>query len=176
MSATFPSIQEVLVSSRTRHSREAFCAQMAKEGKWSMSPVDDPLDAVRHIDLVVTSIPPSDIKPVSGKAFTPGTIFIPLDLINSWQDDVLLSADRIVADNPGHFAAQVRARRATAFPVLDTTLMIQDLVAGKAPRALQSERSVVAVCGIASTDVVVGWEIFRRAHAAGVGVDFDMQG
>jgi alanine dehydrogenase len=38
------------------------------------------------------------------------------------------------------------------------------------------DRSFVAVCGIASTDVVVGWEIYRRACAANVGLEFDMQG
>jgi hypothetical protein len=38
------------------------------------------------------------------------------------------------------------------------------------------DRSFVAVCGISSTDVVVGWEIYRRACAANVGLEFDVQG
>jgi alanine dehydrogenase len=174
MSAVFPSIEQVFVSSRTRGSREAFCAEMKQEGKWAIAPVDDPLQAVRNIDIVVTSIPPGDEKPVTGEALAPGTLLIPLDLVNSWQDNVLQAADRVVADNPKHFSAQVQAARATAFPALKTPGRIQDLVVGKSPRASTSDRNVVAVCGIASTDVVVGWEIYRRACAANVGFEFDM--
>jgi ornithine cyclodeaminase/alanine dehydrogenase-like protein (mu-crystallin family) len=176
MSATFPSIEQVFVSSRSRGSREAFCAQMTQEGDWTITPVDDPLEAVRHSDIVVTSIPPADVKPVVAEAFMPGTLLIPLDIVNSWRDDVLLSADRVAADNPAHFVAQVQARSATVFPVLKSIVRIQDLVVGKVPRASASDRNVIGVCGIASTDVVVGWEIYRRAHAANVGLEFDMQG
>jgi ornithine cyclodeaminase/alanine dehydrogenase-like protein (mu-crystallin family) len=50
------------------------------------------------------------------------------------------------------------------------------VVAGRFARASASERTLVAVCGIASTDVVVGWEIYRRAVAANIGLEFDMQG
>jgi alanine dehydrogenase len=176
MSTTFPSIEQVYVSSRTRRSREEFCAKMTQEENWTITPVDDPSEAVRNIDIVVTSIPPGDVKPVTGEALTSGTLLIPLDLVNSWQDNVLLSADRVAADNPEHFAAQVKAKRTAAFPALKPAVRIQDLVAGKSPRASASDRTVVAVCGIASTDVVVGWEIYRRARAANVGLEFDMQG
>jgi alanine dehydrogenase len=177
MTAVFPSIERVLVSSRTRGSREAFCAQMRQEGHWTITPVDDPSQAVRDMDIVVTSIPPpGEVRPVTGDALTPGTIFIPLDLLNSWQDSVLQAADRVVADDPAHFSARVQARRAGAFPALKAPVMIQDLVVGRSPRAATSDRNVVAVCGIASTDVVVGWEIYRRACAAKVGLEFDMRG
>jgi alanine dehydrogenase len=175
MSATFPSIEQVYVSSRTNRSREEFCAKMTQEGNWTIAPVDDPSEAVRNIDIVVTAIPPGDVKPVMGEALTPGTLLIPLDLVNSWQDNVLLLADRVAADNPDNFAAQVKAKRPTAFPALKPAVRIQDLVAGKSARASASDRTVVAVCGIASTDVMVGWEIYRRARAANVGLEFDMQ-
>jgi alanine dehydrogenase len=176
MSAVFPSIEQVYVSSRTRRSREEFCANMSVEGNWRIASVDDPLQAVRDIDIVVTSIPPGDVKPVTGAAFTPGQLLIPLDLVNSWQDDVLACADRVAADNPAHFSAQVQAKRQNASFRLKAPVRIQDLVVGKSPRASASDRSMIAVCGIASTDVVVGWEIYRRACAADVGLKFDMHG
>jgi ornithine cyclodeaminase/alanine dehydrogenase-like protein (mu-crystallin family) len=59
---------------------------------------------------------------------------------------------------------------------LQETVKIQDLVSGQAQRSSPSDRNVVAVCGIASTDVVLGWEIYRRACAEKVGVEFDMHG
>ena len=174
--ASFPTIERVLVSSRTRKSREQFCAKMSQEVKGTVTAVDDPLHAVRDADVVVTSIPPGEIQPVPGDAIAPGALLIPLDLVNSWRDDVLATVDSIAADNPAHFAAQVEAKRAAAFPALKQAVRIQDLVAGKSPRASASDRSFVAVCGIASTDVVVGWEIYRRARAANVGLEFDMLG
>ena len=181
MTAVFPSIEQVYVSSRTRRSREDFCASMAADGDWQITPVDDPLLAVRNIDIVVTSIPPcfspgADCRPVAAAAFTAGTLLIPLDLMHSWQDDVLACADRIAADNPGHFSAQVQTRRPAAFPALKPPVRIQDLVIGKLPRAAASDRNVIAVCGIASTDIVVAWEIYRRACAQNVGLQFDLQG
>jgi len=176
MTSVFPSIQQVFVSSRTRESRERFCANMSREGSWRIAAVDDPLQAVRDVDIVVSSMPPADVKPVSADALTPGTLFIPLDLVNSWQDNVLAAIDRVAADNPTHFAAQVQSRRAPAFPLLKHPTSIQDVVAGKSPRVSSSQRALIAVCGIASTDVVVGWEIYRRARAANVGLEFDMHG
>jgi len=177
MTATFPSIEQVYVSSRTRRSREEFCANMAAEGEWKIAPVDDPLDAVRDIDIVVTSIPPGgDCRPVAADAFVPGTILIPLDLMSSWQDDVLSLVDRIAADNPAHFSLQVQARRANAAFGLKPPVSIQDLVVGKLPRAEPSDRTLIAVCGIASTDVVVAWEIYRRACAGDIGLQFDLHG
>jgi ornithine cyclodeaminase/alanine dehydrogenase-like protein (mu-crystallin family) len=176
MAATFPSIEQVFVSSRTSRSREEFCAKMSQEGNWTITPVDDPLDAVRNMDIVVTSIPPGDVEPVTGEALAPGGLLIPLDLVNSWQDNVLPAADRVAADNPEHFAVQVQGKRATAFPALKPAVRIQDIVAGKSPRASVSEHTLIAVCGIASTDVVVGWEIYRRAIAANIGLEFNMVG
>jgi ornithine cyclodeaminase/alanine dehydrogenase-like protein (mu-crystallin family) len=176
LTAAFPSIEQVFVSSRTRRSREEFCAKLAPEGAWRISPVDDPLQAVRNADIVVSSMPPSEVRPVTGDALMPGAIFVPLDIVNSWQDNVLLSVDRIAADNPENFAAQVQGKRASAFPGLKAPIRTQDAVAGRSPRASSSERTLVAVCGIASTDVVVGWEIYRRACAASIGFEFDMHG
>jgi ornithine cyclodeaminase/alanine dehydrogenase-like protein (mu-crystallin family) len=176
LTTVFPSIEKVFVSSRTPQTREAFCAEMAGEGRWSIAPVEDPLDAVRDIDIVVSSIPPTESKPITGDAFSAGTTYIPLDLVNAWRDDVLSAATRVVADNPPHFAKQVRARSVDTFPALLNAEKSQDLVAGRAQRSSLSDRNVVAVCGIASTDVVVGWEIYRRACAQKVGFEFDMIG
>jgi len=176
MIAAFPSIEQVFVSSRTQRSREEFCAKMSPGTPWRMSPVDDPLEAVRNADIVVSSIPPGDSRPVTGEALAPGALFIPLDIVNSWQDSVLAAVDRVAADNPENFAAQVQGKRASAFPALRQAIRTQDAVAGTAAPAAPSERTLIAVCGIASTDVVVGWEIYRRACAANIGLEFDLLG
>jgi ornithine cyclodeaminase/alanine dehydrogenase-like protein (mu-crystallin family) len=175
-SASFPTIERVLVSSRRPESRETFCAKMSQELKSKIEPVDDPMLAVRDCDIVITSMPPAEAKPVSGKDIAPGALLIPLDLVNSWQDDVLDMVDRVAADNPPNFAAQVEGKRAMAFSALKPAVRIQNIVTGKSPRTSPDDRYLVAVCGIASTDVVVGWEIYRRACAGNVGLEFDMLG
>lgn len=111
-----------------------------------------------------------------GNALKQGGLFIPLDVINSWDDTVMLSAERVVADNPDHFSARVRSSRGRSFLVLANIDRIQDLVVGRAAKAKPSERTVVAVCGIASTDLVLAWEIYRRALKADVGSKFDLYG
>ena len=176
MAAVFPSLERVLVSSRTAGSRERFCAELSKEGGWQMTPVADPLEAVRNVDIVVSSVPPGEVRPVDGQALAPGSVFIPLDLVNSWQDNVLAAVDQVAADNPAHFVAQVKGRRASASAGLKPPMSIQDAVAGKTRLSSSDARTLIAVCGIASTDVVVGWEIYRRACSAQVGFEFDMQG
>ena len=176
MSAIFPTIERVHVSSRRPSTRKQFCAKLAPEGSWAIAPVESPRLAVQDMDIVVSSVPPCDVRPITGDALSPGTLFIPLDLVNAWSDDVLTATDRVIADNPEHFSAQVRGRRASAFPAFKPPGRTQDLVVGKVPRAAANERTLVAVCGIASTDVVVGWEIFRRARTANVGLEFDMLG
>lgn len=176
LKATFPSIERVHVSSRTARSREEFCAKMSPEARWTLAPVADPLEAVQDMDIIVTSIPPGDLRPVPGDALAPGSILIPLDVVNSWQDDVLSRVDRVLSDNPANFSAQVKARRSTALPALKPVGRTQDVVAGRSPRGSASERNLLVVSGIASTDVVIGWEIYRRACAANVGFEFDLQG
>src|SRR3569833_35908 len=65
LTAVFPSIEQIFVSSRTRRSREEFCAKMSPGASWKISPVDDPLQAVRHADIVVSYMPPRDVQTVT---------------------------------------------------------------------------------------------------------------
>jgi alanine dehydrogenase len=176
MAAIFPSINRVYVSSRTAASRESFCEEMQKHGSRTIAPVADPRNAAMDVDAVVTSVPPADMKPINADSIKPGTIFILLDLVNSWEDDVLLSADQVITDNPEHFSARVGARNGKSFPALQASKRIQDLVVGKLSSTSSENRIFVAVCGIASIDVVVAWEIYRRALAQGIGREFDMDG
>lgn len=176
MTTVFTSIERVLVSSRSHESRRSFCAKHASEGPWTLIPAAHPDEAVRDVDVVVSSVPPGDTRPVHGDALKPGGLFIPLDVTNSWDDTVMQRAERVIADNPDDFSTRVRNRRGRSFSVLANIDRIQDLVVGRAAKSKPGERTVVAVCGIASTDLVLAWEIYRRALKAGVGSCFDLYG
>lgn len=176
MTTVFTSIERVMVSSRSLESRRSFCAKHASEGPWTLIPAAHADEAVRDVDVVVSSVPPGDARPVHGNALKPGGLFIPLDVTNSWDDTVMQKAERVISDNPGDFSARVRSRRGRSFSVLANIDRIQDLVVGRAAKSKLGERTVVAVCGIASTDLVLAWEIYRRALKAGVGNSFDLYG
>lgn len=176
MGTVFPSIERVMVSSRSPESRVSFCAERSSEGPWVLTPVDHPDEAVRDVDLVVSSIPPGEAKPVRGDVLGPRTLFIPLDLINSWDDAVMEKAERVVADNPSHFSARVQGGRNRSYTALDSIERIQDLVSGRARKPKPGKRTVVAVCGIASTDLVLAWDLYQRALQAGAGTEFDLYG
>jgi ornithine cyclodeaminase/alanine dehydrogenase-like protein (mu-crystallin family) len=170
MTAAFPSLSEIFVASRTPRSRALFCEAMRGEGTWTITPVDEVAPAARQSDIVVSSIPPSAEKPLTADCLKPGSFFIPLDLTNSWQDDLLDAIDRVVADNPQSMASMLQGRRTSVPDVVS----LQQVVAGREERPGPHERTFVGVCGIASTDMVVGWEIYRRAVARNIGTSFAM--
>jgi alanine dehydrogenase len=174
MGTLFPNIERVMVSSRSPESRRQFCTERSSEGSWTLIPVDHADDAVRNVDVLVSSVPPGDAKPVHGDVLGPRTLFIPLDLTNSWDDTVMQNAERVVADNPGDFSTRVQRRRGSSFSVLARIDRLQHLVSGQTERSKPDKRTVVAICGIASTDLVLAWDIYRRALKTGIGVKFDL--
>jgi alanine dehydrogenase len=174
MGALFPSIERVMVSSRSPESRKLFCAEHSPEGPWTLIPVDHADDAVRDVDVLISSVPPGDARPVRGDVLGSRTLFIPLDLTNSWDDSVMGKAQRVVADDPNHFSTRVETRRKRSFPALARIDRLQGVVSRQTERSKLDERTLVAICGIASTDLVLAWDIYRRALKSGIGMKFDM--
>ena len=172
--AAFPSIKEVRVASRRADTRIRFCEEMGKDDDIDIRPADEVRQAVESMDVIISSMPPSAERPVHGEWLSPGALFIPLDLINSWEDGLLRGIPRIVADNPAHFFKQVKERLAGAYRDSDRADRLQDIVAGRGGAADADSPALVAICGIASTDVVIGWDIYRRATAQGAGQIFKM--
>lgn len=174
MAAAFPSLRTVYVSSRRAETRERFAADMAGEGPFSVVAVEDIRDVGPQSDIVVSSVPPGEARPVTADCLAPGSFYVPLDLTNAWHDDVPGAMDRIIADNPDNLTGLfARARPRAAFDPARVE-RLQEIVAGGGARADPAARTLVGVCGIASTDVVIGWEIFRRAAAVGTGTLFKM--
>lgn len=175
MKVAFPSIRTVYVSSRTEASRRQFCQEMQSEGDMELIPVAHPADAVRQADIVVSSIPPTDAPPIDRAHFKPGAVYIPLDLLNAWQDNVLTPDTVVVADSPAFLHQLVRTHRPGLEGQVKNAVAYQDITLDSAwsledPQALK----FIAVCGIASTDVLIGWEIYRRACERGLGTLYEL--
>ncbi len=166
----FPELRDVRVASRTRSSREAFCAAMHEEGGWNAVSVDRPEEAVREVDIVITSIPKSS-EPVALEAWwSSGTLVIPLDVTGCWDRASFEQADRLVTDGLEALErAAARNRPGLRLPK-ERHMRLEEVVAGRIRgRQSENERIMAVPTGVASVDMTLGWDIFRRAQAAGLG-------
>ena len=175
MLCAFPTIERVFVASRTPGSRESFCAEMQSESSAPLAAALDVRSAIEGVDVVVSSIPPTAERPVRAEWLSPGSVFIPLDILNSWRDEVLSVVSRVVSDDPANFRSRLQSKRPNALAAIKSSVALQAVLAGSAAKSGPTERSFVVICGIASTDVIVASEIYRRACAANLGEMFALR-
>jgi len=166
----FPSIAEVRVASRTRESRETFCRTMRAAGPWNLVPVDTNEEAVRGMDIVVSSISKMGVPQALESWWSPGTLIIPLDVAGCWDNATFELADRVITDGYAAFLRAAERSRPGLKLETDRHVRMEDVVAGRAPgRISPKERMIAIPTGVASVDMTLGWEIFRRAREAGRG-------
>ena len=157
------------MASGRRQSGEDFCARMAAQGSWKLTPVDNAKDAVADMDIVVSSTPHLAEPPVKGKWWNPGTLVIPLDVLSGWDDEALGMTDRLVTDGYPVLSRFADPRRPD-FRLPENWSSLADVVAGKEAGWREDQGRVMAIpTGVASTDMTLGWEIHRRAEASGIG-------
>ena len=169
LSDIFPSLTEVHVSSRTPQSRKAFCAGMQKEGRWKLTPVERVEDAVRGMDVVISSIPKTGKPPVEEAFWSKGSLAIPLDVTAACDDACYAKADVFVSDDFEAFSrSAARQRPGMALPKAPVDL--GDVLLGRKDGRTSAAQRIMAVpTGVASVDMTLGWEIYRRAKAANLG-------
>jgi len=172
--AVVPTIKEVFVASTRRETREAFCAAMRREGDWSLRAVDDVRGAVEGMDVVVSSVPKLEVHPVSARWWAKGAVFIPLDVTGAWDDAVYSTADRIVCDGAENLRKAFERYRPDLSLDPARLVSLQDIALGKASgRRGADDRVLAFVTGIASVDMALAAELYRRALQQGRGQPFD---
>ena len=170
LSEALPALREIRVASRSKESRERFCREMSAEGPWNLVPVDSNEDAVRGMDIVVSSIQKTATPQALESWWSAGTLVIPLDVAGCWDVATFERADRVITDGYAAFVrAAARDRPALNLPE-SRHVRLEDVVAGRAPgRASPHERAIAIPTGVASVDMTLAWEIYRRARDAGRG-------
>lgn len=171
----FPSLKEVHVASKTATSREAFCAEMAQQGPWTLTPVDRIEDAVADMDIVVSSVPQGAERMIHGNWVSPGTLIIPLDVCSGWDDDTYARIDWLVTDDRDALASAIERRRPDLnLPAAVRTLgdLIQKKEGPEIDRATARIMSIPT--GVASIDIMLAWDIYRRARDVGVGTEISL--
>jgi ornithine cyclodeaminase/alanine dehydrogenase-like protein (mu-crystallin family) len=153
----------------------AFKAEMEERLGLEIVPVERAEDAVRGMDLVVTSGPilkdPTPTIPAGW--LEAGSFACPLDFDSYWTGDALAQIDRLATDDQ----AQLEYYRTVGY-FGDTPVPYADLgqiVSGSAPgRETPEERTLSMNLGLAIEDVASALLIFRKAVEMGVGVELPL--
>ncbi|MCY4394269.1 MAG: hypothetical protein OXC10_03950 [Rhodospirillaceae bacterium] len=168
MAEAFPGLEEVHVASRTAESREAFCARMAGQGDWRLHPVARNRDAVAGMDIVVSSTPHQPEPRLLSDWLSPGTAAISFDYPYCWDDETYRSVDRFVTDSDAAIQRAARIARESGgrpdFALPSERIEFGSLVRAGRQAKPPGERVLVTVTGLASTDVALASEIYRRAQ------------
>jgi len=173
--AAIPSLEEVSVSSARPETRQSFCSRMAGRGFGRLSAVDSAEGAVRGMDIVVSAVPKHVHPPIEGKWWDPGTLVVPLDVTAAWDDETYLMADRLVCDHPENLAHAIQRYRPGLAADSSRITTMQSLVdRGLSPGDRSHGRTLAFMTGIGSLDMVIAWEIFRRAKVLGLGQFFQL--
>jgi alanine dehydrogenase len=169
--AAVPSIERVVVSSRTREKAEAFAARN------DATVSDDPAEA-GTCDIVVTVT--TSKKPVlQGAWLTPGALVCAVGAndprARELDDAVIERAAFICCDSiedAKHESGDLIMPVATGLLEWGAVRELHDVVAGTViPRAAESDIVVFKSNGIAPWDIALGHEVVRRAVERGVGTN-----
>ncbi len=148
-----------------------FAREMSNRHGIEVTPVLTLAEAVRDLDLVVTSAPilRRPRPPIEAGWLAEGAFACTLDFDSSWQGAALSRADRLVTDDREQFVAFRREGyfRETPEPHAD----LGHVVAGReAGRKTARERTICINLGIALEDVVAATLVYRRARERDIGV------
>jgi len=149
----------------------SFKAEMEGRLGLEIVPVDRVEEAVRGMDLVVTSGPilKDPVPTIPTGWLEEGSFACPLDFDSYWTGGALAGVDRLATDDLGQleYYRSVGYFRETPEPYAD----LGAIVAGSAPgRESPSERTLSMNLGLAIEDVATALIIYRKARDLGVGV------
>jgi ornithine cyclodeaminase/alanine dehydrogenase-like protein (mu-crystallin family) len=135
-----------------------------------VEPVTELADAVRGLDIVVTSGPilKHPDPPIPAGWLAPGSFASLVDFDSYWRGAALREADRLATDD----AAQMRYYREVGYfrDTPEPYAELAELVAGAKPgRERADERTMAVNLGLALEDMAVAVRVLERARAEGIG-------
>ena len=154
---------------------QAFTRQMGEKLGLEIVPVDTAEEAVRGMDLVVTSGPilknPAPTIPAGW--LEPGSFACPLDFDSYWTGKALAEVDKLATDDLGQLSyyRSVGYFGDTPEPYGD----LGEIVTGTVPgRGSPEERTLSLNLGLAIEDVATALLIYKKAVELGVGVELPL--
>jgi len=154
---------------------KAFVEEMGEKLELEIVPVERVEDAVRGMELVVTSGPilkePDPAIPAGW--LEPGSFACPLDFDSYWRGEAFAEMDKLATDDQGQlgYYRSVGYFGDTPEPYAD----LGEIVTGAAPgRESPEERTMSLNLGLAIEDVATALLIYRKAVEMGVGVELPL--
>lgn len=147
-----------------------YVMEMSDRLNLEVIPVSEPIQAVQHSDIVVTSGPILKHPAPTIKAgwLRKGGFASAVDFDSYWSGEALAEMDKISTDDHAQFAyyRSVGYFQNTPEPYAD----LGEIVTGSVPRREANEERIIAInLGLAIDDMAVAPEIYRRAKAMGIG-------
>jgi len=154
---------------------EAYAAEMSERLGLDVVAVSGPEEAVRGMDLVVTSGPilkhPSPTIPAGWLA--PGAFASPVDFDSYWTPEALAEVDLLATDDRDQMAyyRTVGYFAHTPAPYAD----LGELATGQKPgRTSETQRTMSINLGLAIEDVATARILYKKAVEAGMGVELEL--
>jgi ornithine cyclodeaminase/alanine dehydrogenase-like protein (mu-crystallin family) len=150
---------------------ERYAKEMGKELQLEIEPVKRLEDAVKQVDIVVTSGPIlKNPKPaIAAGWLSRGAFACALDYDSYWQGEAFREADKIATDDTDQmrYYKQVGYFKNTPEPYAD----LGEITTGKKPgRETEDERIISINLGLALDDMATAILIYRKALKKGIGV------
>jgi len=153
----------------------AFADEMSEKLNLEIEPVDRIEDAVRRLDIVVTSLPgvKDPNPPIDKGVLSEGSFACLLDFDSAMTGDAMRESDKLITDDRPQvdFFKRIGYFRDTPDPDGDLGKICAGRQRGREDDAW---RTIAINMGIGMLDVALGWLIFQRAAERGVGVELPL--
>jgi len=149
-----------------------FAREMEEKLDVQIETVDEPAQAVKDLDLIVTSGPilknPSPV--IEQGWLKPGGFASPVDFDSYWKGSALKQADKIATDDIGQMEYYRREGYFKETPAAYTDL--GDIATGKKPGRESNEERIISInLGLALDDMAVAIVIYNKAKDMGIGTE-----
>lgn len=154
---------------------QRYAREMGDRLDLDIEPVKTLPEAVRNLDMVVTSGPIlKNPKPlIEAGWLAPGAFASPVDFDSYWQGAALREVDKLATDD----LAQMRYYRHEGYfrETPEAYADLGEIVAGRKPgRESASERIVSINLGLALDDMATAIRVYQRAKAKGIGTELPL--
>jgi len=152
-----------------------YAREMSEELGVRVAPVTELSDAVRGLDIVVTSGPilKHPAPRIEAGWLAPGSFASLVDFDSYWQGPALREVDKLATDDRAQlqYYRQDGYFRNTPEPYAD----LGEIVCGKKPgRQGVQERTMTINLGLALEDMTTAIQIYRRARERGIGLELPL--
>jgi len=165
-------IEQVCAYDICPEAAETYAAEMSAGLGLNVQAVQTPEQAVREMDIVVTSGPITQ-KPapvIENDWFKAGAFAAPVDYDSYWKREVLRSADVFVTDDVAQMFSHQKAGYFRDIPPRERVLDLGDVAAGSvAGRQSDSQRIIAMNLGLALDDLATAPLVYRAAVEKGLG-------